>query len=263
MARARNYCFTLNNYTQEEYEALKELECPYIIMGLETGENGTKHIQGYVEFKLQRSILSLKKINKRIHWESRKGTPKQASDYCRKTDLMPFIKGELKAQGSRNDLAKIKLEVNDKGMREIANNYNLQGIRYAEKYLSYCEAPRDWKPMVYWIHGATGTGKSKRARELLKDNDTFTKNDGTKWWDGYDRHEAVIIDDFRPSWWPLTYMLALIDRYEFRIEFKGGHRQFVSKVIVITSAFAPNECYTKTNECIKQLERRIDEVIKL
>jgi len=93
--------------------------------------------------------------------------------------------------------------------------------------------------------------------------DVYTKNTGTKWWDGYDGHEDVIIDDFRDSWWPLTYMLALLDRYEFLVENKGGHRQMRAKRIVVTSIFAPDTMYENTGECKIQLLRRVDHIIAL
>ena len=71
----------------------------------------------------------------------------------------------------------------------------------------------------------------------------YRKASDTKWWPGYDCHEEVIIDDFRDSWWPITYMLDLLDRYETKVETKGGYRQFVPKKIIITSCQDPNRCY--------------------
>ena len=54
----------------------------------ETGTQlGTSHFQGYTEFKKQSRIGKNKRIlSERCHIERRKGTQKQAIDYCRKTD---------------------------------------------------------------------------------------------------------------------------------------------------------------------------------
>lgn len=142
-------------------------------------------------------------------------------------------------------------------MRAVCVAASLQQIRVAEKYLTYCEDPRDWKPEVIWLTGPSGSGKSRRAREICGE-DVYTKNTGHKWWDGYDGHEDVILDDFRDSWWPITYMLALIDRYEFQVEYKGGMRQMRAKRIIITSIFTPDTMYRGTGECQQQLARRID-----
>ena len=50
MDRAAAWCYTLNNYTEEEKENLWK-EGTYQIQGYEKGSNGTPHIQGYIEFK--------------------------------------------------------------------------------------------------------------------------------------------------------------------------------------------------------------------
>lgn len=256
----RNFCFTLNNYTEEEEADLAETinnVADYLIFGRERGVNGTAHLQGYMELKKNTRFTTLKKMWPRMHIESRRGTQQQAIAYCMKEgDYNTF--GAPKQQGYRTDLDRTRQVALTGGMREITTIGNLQAIKVAEKFLTYNEEPRDWQPEVKWFWGSTGTGKSRQARIELGE-DVYTKNDGSKWWDGYDGHEDVIIDDFRPSWWSLTEMLSLLDRYEKRIEFKGGWRQFRPRRIIITSAFAPEECYKSTGECIAQLTRRINE----
>lgn len=253
----RNICFTINNYLLEDIEKLLDIKYTYIICGFETGKEGTPHIQGYIELKSQSRLTTIKKYMPRAHIEPRKGTQEQAINYCKKENNW-IQDGNIKKQGKRNDLDEVRSDALENGMRCVTSKYNIQGIRVAEKFLTYNEEPRNWKPLVIWLYGPTGIGKSKLARELLDSDDIYTKNIGSKWWDGYDKHENVIIDDFRPSWWDLTYMLGLIDRYEFKIEYKGGSRQFVPKTIIITSAFHPKECYIGTGEAIDQLIRRID-----
>lgn len=80
------WCFTLNNWTQQELETLettfKSLTSKFII-GKEVGDEGTPHLQGYVEFnKKVRPLETIK--NERIHWEKRKGNSEQAINYCMK-----------------------------------------------------------------------------------------------------------------------------------------------------------------------------------
>nr|WCR62244.1 MAG: replication associated protein [ssDNA virus sp.] len=254
---SRNYCFTLNNYSEEEYQFMLSMGT-YCIIGREVGESGTSHLQGYIEFKSPTRFDTLKNRSPRAHWEARKGSQEQAVNYCKK-DGMFEERGEMKNQGSRGDLDAVRQNAASEGMRHITRYCNVQQIRVAEKFLTYNEEPREWKPEVTWIHGPTGTGKSRKARELLED--PYTKNDGTKWWEGYDAHEDVIIDDFRDSWWSLTEMLSLLDRYEKRVEYKGGSRQFKARRIVITCCRHPGLCYTGTGEDIAQLLRRIDKIV--
>jgi len=256
----RNVCVTLNNYTIDELAHLGGCDerIQYMILGHEIGELGTKHLQGYVEFTKRIKFTTIKKIiSERAHLEGRLGSAKQARDYCMKDgDYWEY--GTMKKQGERNDLDNIRELAAEEGMRAVSRRGNLQQIKVAEVFLKYNEEPRDWEPTVYWLWGPTGTGKSREAREITKDMDTYVKNDGTKWWEGYDGHEAIIIDDFRPSWWSITEMLSLLDRYEKRIEHKGGSRQLRCQVIVVTSALSPEECYRNTGEAIEQLVRRIN-----
>eukprot|EP00955_Chlamydomonas_euryale_P096662 365026-Chlamydomonas_euryale.AAC.1 len=51
-------------------------------------------------------------------------------------------------------------------------------------------------PEVRWYWGESGSGKTRAAHEWLGP-DTYTCMDNIKWFQGYDRHECVLIDDFR------------------------------------------------------------------
>lgn len=68
IAPAIRWCFTLNNYTEEEYGSMvlvfKE-KCKMCIIGDEKGDSGTPHLQGYVEFKTKCRPLNLFDLNRR------------------------------------------------------------------------------------------------------------------------------------------------------------------------------------------------------
>lgn len=81
---ARNWIFTLNNYTPQDYHQLSTTECTYLIIGKEVGQNGTPHLQGYIQFKKKLRLTALKKINQKAHWEKARGTPQENKDYCSK-----------------------------------------------------------------------------------------------------------------------------------------------------------------------------------
>lgn len=259
MAFLRNVCFTVNNYTVEDLCTLADAApaFAYLVVGYETGETGTPHLQGYGELLRQTRFSTVQKYLPRGWIAARKGTAEQAKAYCLKGGYYTCY-GVQKRQGNRTDLCKVRTIAIEEGLRAVTGQFNFQAIRVAEKFLTYNEEPRDWKPTVAWLWGPTGTGKSRVAREIVGTDDYFTKSDGTKWWDGYDGHEAVIIDDFRDSWWPLTYTLGLLDRYEFKVEYKGGYRQFKPRTIVVTSCAGPAQMYRGTGEAVEQLLRRVD-----
>lgn len=83
---AKRWCFTLNNYTTEELDTIKNISSnssKYWIIGFEVGESGTPHLQGYIEFKDKIRPFNVMPIN-RIHWEKSKGTRTQNYVYCTK-----------------------------------------------------------------------------------------------------------------------------------------------------------------------------------
>lgn len=85
--RSRGWSFTLNNYSDEDYELLKahlhSTSLKYVI-GKEVGEKGTPHLQGYCYYKNPQTLTHMKKINSRIHWERSLGSPEQNLTYCSK-----------------------------------------------------------------------------------------------------------------------------------------------------------------------------------
>lgn len=88
VSAAKSWCFTLNNYTEEDVGSMKNIItkwCKYGIFGFEVGENGTPHLQGYIEFKNKDRPMNKKYLwSKRIHWEKGKGSRKQNDEYCQK-----------------------------------------------------------------------------------------------------------------------------------------------------------------------------------
>nr|QOR29567.1 replication associated protein [Bat associated circovirus] len=261
----RNFCFTLNNYSEGDIASLPSLKYSYICYGKEIGESGTPHLQGYIEFDNPKRLTTLKKINNKIHWETRKGTQMQAIQYCQKDGS--FIEdGKKKHQGQRNDLIKLKQRLQEGiTMKEVTNEFNgVQAYRMAEIWFRYNEPKRNWKPKVTWIYGESGSGKTKLAETLLSEN--YYAKPQNKWWDGYDGDTDVLIDDFRSTQMELATLCRVLDRYRCLVEVKGGHRQLLAKNIVITSIIHPSVAYKffeTDEEPIKQLLRRIDNIIML
>lgn len=84
---SKRWCFTLNNYTKEDIGSMVPIfshEGSYIFQE-EIGENGTPHLQGYIEFNRKLRPLSLN-LNPKIHWEKAKGNRQQNIEYCSKDD---------------------------------------------------------------------------------------------------------------------------------------------------------------------------------
>lgn len=101
-ARLRRFVFTLNNYTSEELEELKErLEgvSAWAVIGKEVGESGTSHLQGASVLHKQTAFSTVKRLMPRAHIEVMRGTPEDSLVYCSKEDPSPWIVGRMPEPG--------------------------------------------------------------------------------------------------------------------------------------------------------------------
>lgn len=253
--RYRNICFTLNNYTQDEYEYLSEFKTKYTIIGKEIGEKGTPHLQGYMEFENAISHNKIKKLSPRLHFEPRRGTPKQASDYCKK-DNNYFESGTLSKQGERTDLSIVAEKIIEKeDIRKIALEHPTTFIKYHKGLTALhniIKPHRDKRPTCYWFYGSSGVGKTYRAKQLGK---SYFIKDNTKWWADYNQEEVIIIDDFRKDDVPLQVLLKWLDENKLSVEVKGGYIPLNSPIIAITCDVGPHQ-YWQGNDLL-QLKRRL------
>lgn len=98
--RSNRVCFTLNNYTEEDRCAIEHhfensTDIKYGICGLEIGESGTPHLQGYLRVDIpakQGSLLYWRNRlpgGSRCHFESARGNDRASRDYCSKDG--PYI----------------------------------------------------------------------------------------------------------------------------------------------------------------------------
>lgn len=93
------WCFTINNYTDDDINRLNSLNVKYIVFGREVGASGTPHLQGFVVFNRTHLFNTAKRlIGDRAHIEVTQGTNEQASVYCKKDG--DFVeRGELQGTG--------------------------------------------------------------------------------------------------------------------------------------------------------------------
>ena len=90
---AIRWCFTLNNYTNDDLCSIVptiESECRLGFFGKEIGKSGTPHLQGYIELDGKGRPKGIFGID-RIHWEKAKGNLLQNYQYCCKEDKNPYV----------------------------------------------------------------------------------------------------------------------------------------------------------------------------
>lgn len=274
LTRARNFCFTWNNFPTDGSGARLLLALPYkyIIFGEEKGESGTPHYQGYVELKKQMSYSAFKKkTSKKIHLEPRRGTAAQAAAYCQKEGGIITEDGEISKQGKRTDLIELKdkLKAGTTTVDDITmenpmayHQYGrtlekIQDIQNRKKY-------RTQMTKGIWFHGPTGTGKTHAAFKDYNPDTHYVWKDDKGWQDGYTGQGIVIINDFRGA---INYneMLQMVDKFPYFVKRRNREpAPFLAKTVIVTSSLRPEEVYNRRNEKdkIEQLLRRFEIIEK-
>lgn len=278
MARYRNCVFTINNPTG--LPQFDEDKMEYLVYSEEMGaEEHNYHLQGYMELKLQTRIVAVQQLlcDTKCHLEPRFGTQAQAIDYCKKKDETyldgPYEYGTPRKQGKRVELIDYK-EAIQGGKRE-RHMYDEEFIHTSVKYPklypkidSFIRPERDTPPEVILLIGETGLGKTRYVTDKwLKDEELWITplSNGTIWFDTYDHHKVVLLDDFAgsASHMSLTAVLRLLDRLAIQIPTKGGHCWWHPDIIYVSTNIHPNEWYNWKSRTMQYdaLARRFTKVL--
>lgn len=258
MSQSKYFSFTLNNYTDEEYSGiLRSLECltDYFIVGKETGDQGTPHLQGYCAFKKRYRFTGAKKaISPRCHIEVSRGTPADNRIYCSKEgDFYEFGTCPTGTQGGRpkKDRDQLAVEFRDSLVRgrlgvsefSFANPgvFSWSGHTLLRNAMGSAGAISRPEVSVRWIYGPPGVGKSRFAHQEYPD--AYIKEPRTKWWTGYLLEDSVIIDDFGPNGIDINHLLRWFDRYKCYVETKGDMVPLHATKFIVTSNFSPADVF--------------------
>jgi len=259
MARSLGYCFTLNNYTEQEYQCLLNTDAQYVIIGKEVApETGTPHLQGFIQFKSVKSLKTLKKLNARACWNKTKGSADQNIVYCSKEGrweekgvrpVSPKKKGEMEKEryehayecAKKGDIDSIDKDI---VIRHLGNLEKIVAKHQAKPEILQGELQGEW------IYGKARCGKTSK---VFKDYPDLYIKDLTVWWDGYDNHDVVLIDDMDPFHKSVNRDFKIwSDRYPFVAKHHGGQSVIRPKKIVVTSQYCIDEIWEdqKTREAM-------------
>ena len=267
-SRSRCYAITYFNFDDSSLDKLKtESRLTYCIFGREVcPKTGREHLQGYVQFKEKVAFSTMcDLLNNKAHIEPAIASDSANFKYCSKEGNLFYENGVRKKQGQRNDIhSACQMIQEGSSMKEVALLNPVPYVKYHrgfEKYKALMIEPRNSPPEVTVLYGSTGTGKSRTAREICPDAYIWGPEQ-LHWFDGYEGQEEAIFEEFRGQL-PFGMMLRLLDRYDCRVQTKGGTIQFVSIKIVITSPVHPRQWYNIFEfheDKIDQLLRRITSV---
>lgn len=250
----KRWCFTWNNYTKENMETIikrfSAISAHYIV-GEEVGEKGTKHLQGYVEFKGRIRPLSVIDF-KEIHWEVAKGNQEQNIKYCSK-------------EGS--SVTNFEMEEEVKVLDEVRfypyQKWLVEKLR---------EEPDD--RTVYWIWDETGRiGKSAFAKHVVvkmnaicvdgKANDIF--NGIANFKDSTKRFPKIVIVDCPRH--NIDYMnYGAIEKVKNGLVFNGKYESkqliFNSPHVVVFANSPPDRTkFSDDRWVVKKIKNKLSEII--
>lgn len=264
--------FTINN-PPEDFDLWDDNRMEYLVYQKERGENGTLHIQGYLELKKRTRFSTVKKLlGDRAHLEPRRGTSTQARDYCMKEDTRvsgPWEFGEFKeiSQGQRNDLLSLadaaKLGKRSREVFEEMPEIYLRHYRAFEHARSLIRPQRRDRRVILII-GPPGSGKTRYVLEQFPDVYQTPIDPRGFWFDGYEGQDQVLIDDYSGQW-PLKSLLRLLHEYPERVPVKGGFTWWNPSLICITTNEPWQQWYNRDDQhrenYLSALGRRFTEVL--
>lgn len=276
-SRTKYWCFTINNPEDNAYENLRQLypeTCSYIVFQLEQGEQGTPHIQGYICLKTRARLAGIRRIIPRAHIEHARGTAEENRNYCTKEPRLQEIVelGNMPQtrESHQSDLADaaeriVSGESIASVARQLPTTYvrNFRGLRNLQAMFR----PPEERPnnIVVWLHGPSGTGKSRLAYTLAGGNAYW--HTMQVWWDDYDGQDIVVFDDFRDdSLGPTTFvqLLRYLDRYPVRVPVKGAFQGLRGTRFIFTTLYPPERTFSNMDpDELYQLLRRITNVVDI
>ncbi len=267
--RHRTWCFTINNYTDEDCKRLDGLlddgHCRRLIGGLEVGESGTPHVQGAVVWSSAVSFETCKsRIGRRAHLLIAHGSWKSNVTYCSKDHEVKWAKNLKGGQGCRTDWQDGMGAITDGcTLWQIAHDYPALGrcmhaVKTLKEEHDFESAPK-WRDVkVHVLYGPTGTGKTRRA---VDHDNYFMQRAGEKWWDGYRGEKRLVLDEFRDRCYKPEELIAILDGYKLRLPIKGAHTYARWTEVYITSNVNPEDWYRGTiPETRAAIARRITNV---
>lgn len=143
--RGKLWCFTINNYTDEEVFELKAEKVSRLTMQSECGEEGTHHLQGYIAYKNAIRFETLKKRFPRAHWE-RCRNKNAAIAYCKKDDTFDGV-----------------LRYEFGGPRVPIDFWEDRGIEWQNEILDICASEADLRTVHWFWEDVGNVGKTTLA----------------------------------------------------------------------------------------------------
>ncbi len=257
----------------KQFFATAKAKCTAMVIGLECGDKGRWHGQGYMMFDKKQRIVTIRKwlpSDGGIKCLVTAGTPHENLIYCTKHDKVEdffcirFGEFPDTKQGNRSDITAF---TDDIQAHASIPHMELSMFReHPSVMLKYGKMAARWmdletkcrrreegfsKPIVQVFWGPTRLGKSRRAAyEAAKEvgEDNIYRKHGSKWYSTYDGERGIILEEFNGSTMSPQALLVLLDGYPTEGETKGGFKTIMATHFWITSNDDPNTWWADARE---------------
>ncbi len=253
----KNWFLTYSQVTEQQTKEdllakLKEIDdvCDFAI-GEERHQDGGLHYHAYVKFVggvAPRDVLKFKWGERTAHAKAVRGLGAVVKYVIKDGKYISNIANiENYGKNHARKLTEFLLENGvDKAVEE--GEVSIRGLKRLRGDVSdYKLHSVDVEPTIHckgiWIHGPTGAGKTTEA--LQRFPDAFRKPP-TKWWDGYEGQEVVLLDDLRKEGakYIVYYLTQWMDKHPPPAgEVKGGNVPLPFKWFVVTSQWSIAEMF--------------------
>ncbi len=236
------------------------------LIGQELHQDGGIHYHVYVKFNegvAPRDVLKFKWVDRTACAKAVRGLA-GCLKYCTKDgDYITNIRN-IKALIGGNHHKKLTTFLLENGVNKAVQEgeVGIRGLkRLRQDVTDFKLHELAVEPTIHckgiWIHGPTGAGKTTAA--LQRYPGCFRKPP-TKWWDGYEGQEVVLLDDLRKenAKFIVYYLTQWMDKHAPPAgEVKGGNMPLPFKWFVVTSQWSIEEIFDEPRDR-DAIQRRCD-----
>ena len=238
----------------------------FLVGQTEIGQSSEyKHIQITISFRRSVRMSRVKTVLSTRSGHLEPSRSKAARDYCGKSETcVPgtrFMWGDPAInRNNARDWDEIWAKAKHGDIEAIPADIRVRCYRTLQQIKKDYLRPISINKNIFIFWGSTGCGKSHTAWELAG-LDAYPKDPNTKYWDGYQGQENVVVDEFRGRI-DISHMLRWCDKYPVNVENKFGGTTLCAKNIWITSNLPPDLWWGDIDsETLKAFKRRITKIV--
>lgn len=224
-------------------------------------ETGRGHWQGYVVFfaQVRRPRVQAALNTPNAHCELMRGTSEEAAAYARKEasrlgtvarieeGIQPDPRVGPRQNGDlESAIAAIQAGARIRDLVELHPKAVVRSLRGLLFLQHHYQPVRGAPPEVECHFGPPGCGKTRYAYDRFGAEEVYNKDPDSRWWDGYDGHRCILLDEFDKRsqapghFFTLAQALKICDRYPISREVKGAAVSISSEMIVFTGNTEPH-----------------------